>query len=125
MLRKTLITTLAATALTLTADAQPVPQQQVINQIDNLRLNDNVQRGGWNQLNIGNRRGPLGSLRNQRVAPNLKGFDGTITAATCIRQFEHALRVMNVSPTVDEMVLKTEHSPRDRGATWSSPMPSS
>lgn len=105
MLRKMLITTLAVSGMLLTADAQPVPQQQLINQIDNIQRNDNVQRRGWNQLNInnlrvGNRRG---SMYGQQAAADLKGFDGNITAA-------------KIATAVDDAVLFLKRAQRADGA---------
>lgn len=102
MLKQTFIAALACGGLWIgVQDSQarqrkrPVPQQQLLNRLNNLNLNNDraIQRGGWNGLNN----------RGYGQPPaNLKGFDGQLTAGA-------------VSTAIDDAVLFLKRAQAEDG----------
>lgn len=103
MLKKTLVAALACGGLWIGMDAsearqrkRPLPQQQLINQIDNIQRMPIQRRGGWNNLNVVNRGG------YGQPAAAMKGFDGTLTAG-------------KVSVAIDDAVLFLKRAQAEDG----------
>jgi hypothetical protein len=92
MLKNMMIAAVACAGLLVAGDdaearKRRLPQQQLLNQIDN------VQRGnlnGWNNRGLNNL-GNLGSFRGGQAPAEMKGFDGVLTAAKVATAIDDAV----------------------------------